>query len=81
MEEEKNDWVDQVESLVEDVEKWCQKLGWSASRSTKIISEDHIGNYEVPCLTIHTPSGRIHVDPMGVNIIGAEGRIDILAFV
>lgn len=77
---ERDNWIELVSSLIDDIEGWCGKLGWSASRASKKTSEEYIGTYEVPCLTIHTPSGRIHIDPMGVNIIGAEGRIDILAY-
>lgn len=74
------DWVDQVESLINEISHWCEEKGWTILRSTKQITEEHIGTYEVPCLTIHAPSGRVHIDPMGVNIIGAQGRVDILAY-
>lgn len=78
--EKRQDWVAQVEALIQDVSRWCEGNGWLAMRSTKQVSEDQIGTYEVPCLTIQAPSGRFHIDPIGVNIIGAQGRVDILAY-
>lgn len=76
----KDHWIEQVSILMDDITRWSERLTWSVSRSSKSVSEEHIGNYEVPCLTIHTPSVRLHIDPMGINIIGAEGRVDILAY-
>lgn len=76
----RNEWISLVTALIDDITNWCEELGWSASRASKQITEEHIGSYEAPCLTIHAPSGRIHIDPVGVNIIGAQGRVDILSF-
>jgi hypothetical protein len=52
-----------VSSLIEDISLWCDDLGWTAIRSTKQITEEYIGSYDLPCLTIQAPSGRIHIDP------------------
>lgn len=46
----------------------------------KPIAEDHIGQYTAPALFIQTPTGKIHVEPIGCNIVGAEGRVDIESF-
>jgi len=78
--QKRDHWIVQVSALIDDIATWCEKRGWSVSRSNKSVSEEYIGKYEVPCLTIHAPSVRLHIDPMGLNIIGAEGRVDILAY-
>jgi len=49
-------------------------------RDQKRIEGDATGPYAVPCLMIQTPQLRLHVDPIGYDIVGADGRVDILAW-
>jgi hypothetical protein len=78
--QKRDHWIALVSSLMDDIVRWCEQHGWSVIRSTKRVSEEHIGEYEVPALTIHTPAIQLHIDPVGLNIIGAQGRVDILAY-
>lgn len=73
-------WVRLINDLCRTIKRWADNQGWSVSEEQKTIEEEHMGRYTVPSLTIQTPSARIYIDPVGRNIIGAEGRVDIFSF-
>lgn len=76
----KKAWIKQVQELCAEVKQWAEEEKWAVKETNKQISEDHIGSYEVPALVIQSTQGRIHIDPIGCNIVGAEGRVDIFTF-
>ena len=46
--------------------------------ATKSINEDYIGNYDVRSLEVSIGAAiTIHFDPIGTNLIGAKGRVDM----
>lgn len=73
-------WLTLVNSLVSDIATWAEEQGWPVHRDEKQLKEEHLGQYSVPDLVIRLPGGRIIVEVVGRNIIGAEGRVDIEAF-
>ena len=73
-------WCEAVVSLMDDVEGWVSQEGWACKRFDRTIREDNLGEYVVPQLQIATPQGTIVVNPIGRNIIGAEGRVDLESF-
>lgn len=73
-------WLADIRHLFNNIQKWSKEEGWPTQEQEKLLSEDYIGDYAAPTLFIQMPCGRIHIDPVGVNIIGGEGRVDILAF-
>ena len=73
-------WLAAVTDLFDLIRTWSESQRWSVHEDEKVISEEHIGRYKAPSLVIQCPSGRIHIDPIGCNIIGAHGRVDILSF-
>jgi len=76
----KKSWISLVAGLCRSIKSWCEEKGWHVEEHEKHITEDHIGSYVVPSLFIASPQGRIHIDPVGRNIIGADGRVDIYAY-
>ncbi len=73
-------WLSDVRGLLAEIRQWAEEEGWLVQEQEKQVSEDFVGTYAVPTLFVQMPIGRIHIDPVGVNIIGGEGRVDILAF-
>jgi len=73
-------WIGQVNELCAEVKRWAEEEGWAVQEAGKEIVEDEIGPYEVPFLVIQTPQGQIHIDPVGCNIVGAKGRVDVLTW-
>jgi hypothetical protein len=76
----KDAWISQVSDLVETIKSWGDERHWLIDEHTKKLTEEHLGSYSVPELFIKTPQGQIVVEPVGRNIIGAEGRVDISSF-
>ena len=69
-------WTADVQTVINQAKAWAEKRGWSTIQDQKIITEEIIGTYEVPRLLIHTPMGRLLLEPVARSIIGAEGRFD-----
>ena len=79
-EHKRDDWLARVKILMESIKQWAEQRRWFVDVQDKSIVEDHIGSYTAPVLFIQAPAGRIHVEPIGCNIVGAEGRVDIESF-
>src|ERR1035437_2733100 len=73
-------WHEDVKTLLQDIEKWARAEKWLVDRHAKSINEDKIGTYESDELTIRVPGGNIVIEPIGRDIVGADGRVDILSF-
>lgn len=76
----RDDWLAQLRDLMDSIKGWAEQRRWFVDEQEKTVDEDHIGRYTVPTLFIQAPGGKIHVDPIGCNIIGAQGRVDIESF-
>lgn len=73
-------WERAVTELCDEVEGWATEKGWSVARQIKQMPEEGWGAYTLPFLSIRTPESAIDVDPIGRNIIEADGRVDIVSF-
>lgn len=74
------DWLARVETVLEDVQRWSAEQNWSTHRADKTIREDRLGTYLAPTLRIRVPDGEIQVDPVALQVVGADGRIDLEAW-
>lgn len=79
-ERRRDDWLVKLTELTASIRTWAERRRWFVDEHEKTIEEDHIGRYAVPTLFIRAPSGKIVVEPVGCNIIGAQGRVDIESF-
>lgn len=73
-------WLADVEELARDVERWSNQNNWLVRRDTKSITEDKLGSYLVPYLTIRAPQGGMIFEPIARYVVGASGRVDLCAF-
>jgi hypothetical protein len=69
-----------VEKLVSLIQEWAEEQGWWTDRKTKVVSEAPGERREFPELFIRTPQARLVVNPIGLDIVGADGRVDIETF-
>ena len=76
-EAERASWIAELKSILDQAEQWARGQDWTVRRDSKPITEPMLGTYTVPVLLIHTPQGRLILDPIGRDIVGAEGRIDL----
>lgn len=76
----RNDWLVEVRKILDAIKNWAEQRRWLVDENEKTIEEEHVGRYVIPTLFIQSPTGKIYVEPIGCNIIGAKGRIDIESF-
>ncbi len=79
-ERKRDDWLAMLRDLIDSMKSWAHQRRWLVDEHEKIIEEDRLGKYPVPTLFIQAPSGKIVVEPIGCDIIGAQGRVDIESF-
>ncbi len=77
-EQVRDEWLDAVEKIMQDVEAWSRKQDWALRRDPKVVEEDEIGEYTVPRLLIHTIDGRLLFDPITPFVSGGStGLIEL----
>jgi hypothetical protein len=77
---ERDAWLQEVETILQQAEEWSHKHEWATRRDTKTITEPPLGTYQAPVLLIHRPQGRLLLDPIARFVGGAEGRIDFCVY-
>ncbi|MBS1515534.1 MAG: hypothetical protein JSS63_10895 [Bacteroidetes bacterium] len=83
IEERKTNWTNAITHLYSNVLKWLEPLSTQKSkirieRYPIIINEDFIGEYHTEKMTVSVGFDKINFIPVGTNIIGAVGRIDLI---
>lgn len=73
-------WKDGVLAIAEQAQEWSAEQGWAVARQEKQVHEELLGDYEVPQLRIRVSDGELLLNPVGLHVIGAEGRIDLEAW-
>jgi hypothetical protein len=76
----RDEWIAAVDEVLSQVEVWCAEKDWWVNREDKTLAEDELGSYAIPVLRIQTPTGRLVVDPIARQVVGASGRIDLCVF-
>ncbi|MCP4345706.1 MAG: hypothetical protein GY795_09295 [Desulfobacterales bacterium] len=74
-------WIDQVSRLYEDIEKWLktyiEKDYISLHFYELSLFEENIGKYDISVLELDLGEPSVVFRPVGTNIIGADGRVDV----
>lgn len=76
----KAEWIEDVNALIGQISKWGSQENWIVSQGMKTISEEALGDYQLPELHLRLPGGHLVVEPIAKTVMGADGRIDIYAF-
>lgn len=79
-EQRRDDWLAKLRDLMDSIRSWAEERRWFVDEQERTIEEDRVGRYTVSTLFIQAPGGKIHVEPIGCDIIGAQGRVDIESF-
>ena len=81
-EKKRNEWVNNLDNFYTTIKRFLkdyiskEKINLTCEKKT--ISEEYIGDYEVDSYTISIGKNKIKLDPIGTNIIGAKGRVDMI---
>ena len=70
--------LDQFYKLVEEfMHEYVDQGKVRLQRGVKELHEEFIGNYSAATMTLDIGPNRIVFDPVGTNLIGAKGRVDM----
>ena len=77
----REDWLRTLAALEETLQAWvAQEPGWATQTGeTDTISEEALGDYKAPTLTIHAPDGELRVEPIARNFPG-RGIVEVYAW-
>lgn len=81
-EEAIQEWTAAVGALLHQVEQWVaeDRKEWKIEFSSADVTEASSGSYTIPVLEIVAPNGRLMLEPVGRDVYGARGRIDLYAW-
>jgi hypothetical protein len=73
----RDEWVRDVNALVEQVEAWCRAKDWPTRRIDKRIQESKIGEYVVPALLFQVDLLKLMFEPGARFAGGCDGVVDV----
>jgi len=77
------EWTGAVDTLFEQVQNWIAEeraQEWHLSFSTSEVTEESIGSYVIRVMEIDTRDRKLILEPIGYDVLGARGRIDLYAW-
>ena len=79
--QERDDWIRHLDEFYQLAEGFLRKYidegKVHITRTPKQINEEYIGSYEVTSLEVRIGAVKVRFDPIGTNLIGAKGRVDM----
>lgn len=77
----RDEWLRSLAALEETLQAWAElEPGWTTEAGeTDTISEEALGDYKAPMLTIHAPDGELRVEPIARNFPG-RGIVEVYAW-
>jgi hypothetical protein len=73
----RDEWMDALNKVGGQAEKWSSEVGWRSRRVNKAISESLLGSYEAPQLLIFAEPNLYVLDPIARFVPGAQGLLDL----
>ena len=74
------DWMADIGALLDQAEDWARQEGWPVRRESVRIAEQPFGEYQAPALVMESPWGEVWLEPVARNVMGARGRVDLMAY-
>jgi hypothetical protein len=72
-----HEWIDALNGVEGEAEKWSNEVGWRSRRIGKPINETLLGSYEAPQLLIFAEPNLYVLDPIARFIPGGQGSLDL----
>lgn len=78
----RDEWLDCLSSFYKNIEGFLEEYVHDEKvvhyYTEKSIFEEYIGSYSVQVLNIELGSHKLKLEPIGTNLIGAKGRVDLI---
>lgn len=81
-EQKRSAWVNRINNLLKTIKAWLEPLETKqyvrVDFSEIVITEQLLGTYKAPCMTINFFNGdSVELVPKGLHIISGNGRVDL----
>ncbi len=73
----RNEWLQRLVELFDQLGEWAQELGWSLRRIEKPMQDAEVGKYVAPALVLQQNTTRILAEPIARTAPGVDGVVDI----
>lgn len=80
MEQEREDWVQTTNRLLDQITEWVSVKNWTVRREVRIIIEEVLGTYAVQDAVIATPNGELRLEVKARGVHRAAGRVELFAW-
>lgn len=70
-------WQARIGSLFADIRGYLAGYSVSVSEGKSTLTEEVLGSYEVPTLSLEIGAKVVRIAPIGTMIFGARGRVDV----
>lgn len=78
----RDEWLEHIQQFYKMIEGFLEEYKTSGKLSyyfsKKDVFEEYIGSYSVDVMDIKLGEYRVKLEPIGTNLIGAYGRIDLI---
>ncbi|MDP8239928.1 MAG: hypothetical protein P9X24_12630 [Candidatus Hatepunaea meridiana] len=78
----RSEWIEYLDRFYKTIESYLKSYvdegKIKISYYKKEIFEQYIGEYEAQTATISLGANRLKLDPIGTNLIGSKGRVDLI---
>ena len=79
--ERRQEWLRYLAEFYDTVQGYLDKYVRGGQvrlrHDVKRLNEEYVGSYEAPTLEVEIGANTIRFDPVGTNLIGARGRVDM----
>ncbi len=73
----RDEWLDRLARLVDDVERWAKQRDWSTRRIEKSMDDSQLGRYKAPALLLQREFTRLILEPVTRFAVSTDGRVDL----
>ena len=71
------EWLNRLDGLVYQIQRWAKDLGWSTRRIAKKMKDSEVGDYVAPALLLQEETTRVLLEPIARSAPGADGVVDL----
>ena len=72
----REEWIERLSALMNDVRLWAGELGWSTRAVPKPMRDTEIGSYEANGLVLQKDYAKVLMDPIARSAPGLQGVVD-----
>jgi hypothetical protein len=73
----RDEWLESLSRLVEEVRGWAHELDWSTRQIEKKMEDSQLGTYRAPALILQKETVRVMLEPIARFASGVDGVVDL----